>query len=113
MASENKIPISFFEWEQLFLSDQAQEPEIVIESIEEAVEVPEEEPEEEVPVKNEALEKIRNLCRVCSSNGLISIASMLTPKMFRMFKPPSGDMRPWQLPIARILEEVSGESVSS
>lgn len=114
MASEHAKMLSFHEWEQLCFNEQAKEAEIVIESIEEAEAVPQEvfeEPEEnENEETNGAFEKIRKLCRVCCSNGLIEISSTLTPKLFKT--KPSGDMRPWQLPISRIIEEVSGESVS-
>lgn len=110
MERESKMPLSFHDWEQLCFLQQDKEPEIVIESIEEAAAVSQEEhPEEEIPEKNEALEKIRNLCRVCTNQGFIKISSTLTPKLFTT--KPSGDMRPWQVPIAKILEEVSGESV--
>jgi hypothetical protein len=111
-----KPPLSFFEWEQQCLLEQQKEPEIVIESIEEeavAVEIPQPESDEDEDCdseKNEAFEKIRNLCRVCLSSGFISISSTLTPKLLKL--KPSGDMRPWQLPIYQIIEEVSGESVS-
>lgn len=113
-----KPPLSFFEWEQQCLLEQQKEPEIVIESIEEEVvqvEIPqvesdEDEDEDDKSEKNEASEKIRNLCRVCLSSGLISIFSTITPKLLKL--KPSGDMRPWQLPIYQIIEEVSGEPVS-
>ena len=120
MASEFKS-LSFHEWEKLFFQEQSDEPEIMIESIEEAVDIaqtiPEEsiweseEPETDVEVEetNGALEKLKNLCRVCSSHGLISISSQLTPKLFSM--KPSGDMKLWQISIANILSEVSGEKV--
>lgn len=111
--------LSFHEWESLFFQEQAK-TDIVIESIEETAEVaqevdentPQETEDSEIendPEINEALEKLKKLCRVCSSNGLISISSHLTPKLFSM--KPSGDMRHWQVPISKIIAEVSGEKV--
>lgn len=54
-------------------------------------------------------EKIRNLCRICSSNGLISIQATLKGCNLK-FK-PSGDQSLWQIPISQLIAEISGEEV--
>lgn len=115
---ENQI-MSFQEWELKYFQEKSNgEPEIVIESIEEtdelsqaAGESPATSPEEPEKEENlETLNQLTKLCRVCSSNGLISISSHISPKLFTMR--PSGDMKQWQIPIAKIIAEVSGEKVN-
>lgn len=127
--------LSYHEWEKRY----APEPEFVIESEEILETLQEEEPEREQTQnqaiacntvedenqttldspetppsspstpRNEALSHLHRLCRVCSSQGLINISSHLSPKLFAI--KTWGDMRQWQIPIAKILAEVSGENV--
>lgn len=59
---------------------------------------------------NETINKIKKLCRVCSSNGLISIKSTINRNLLRV--KPSGDIRKWQIPISEIIACVSGEKVN-
>lgn len=60
---------------------------------------------------NEALERIKKLCRVCSSNGLININSKIQRSYMKISNYAKGNS--WDVTIAFIIAEVSGEKVSS
>lgn len=60
---------------------------------------------------NEIDQSIHSLCRVCSSQGFISINSELTSKLM-VVTPSASDKAAWQKPISRLITEVSGEEVS-
>ncbi|CRK89899.1 CLUMA_CG003631, isoform A [Clunio marinus] len=62
------------------------------------------------PAFHETLESVKNLCRVCSSKGFISISSNITRNYFKIR--PSSDKRLWNKTIGEIIAEVSGEKVS-
>lgn len=59
--------------------------------------------------QNETSAAIWNLCRVCSSSGLINIKSPI-PRISLKLWPP-GDARKWEKPINEILAAISGEEV--
>lgn len=104
--------LSFHEW----LAQNANQQQAEDSATEENMETPPpEEPEitEEIPneAMNEASEKIHRLCRVCSSNGLISINSSFDRFTMKHFK-PSGDKQLWEIKIGKIIEQVSGENVN-
>lgn len=63
----------------------------------------------EISPKNESLESIKKLCRVCSSNGLININAMERRTRLQLKKPF------WSptVTIAEMIQEISGEKVNA
>lgn len=53
--------------------------------------------------------KIRNLCRICGSNGLINIHSEIGRCQLQLKK---RNKHQWDVTIAQIISEISGEPVS-
>lgn len=51
-----------------------------------------------------------NLCRVCSSNGLISISQTMSKALLKYRQ--RGEAEQFNVQIAKVMEEVSGEEVS-
>lgn len=58
---------------------------------------------------NQTNASIRKLCRICTSNGLISIQTTMNRCNLK-FK-PSGDQGSWDIPISQIIAKISGEEV--
>lgn len=75
--------------------------------------------EEEIPPlvepkreENKAVEQIKKLCRVCSSNGLISIETLAINADMKVSMTRYKDHPEWRVPIAEIIAEVSGTEVN-
>lgn len=60
---------------------------------------------------NEAIDKIKGLCRICSSNGLISIQSKINVNNLKV-RMNSGDLQNWDAPISKLIADISGQEVS-
>jgi hypothetical protein len=62
---------------------------------------------------SEAFERIRKLCRVCSSNGLIDIHSKIKESYLKINRKTFANTAAWNVTIAHIIAEVSGQKVKS
>lgn len=58
---------------------------------------------------NETLQKLQKLCRVCGSNGLINIKSTISRNTMKVKQ--SGDPEKWNVSIAKVIQDISGEPV--
>lgn len=90
----------FDEWEQSLAAEIAEESEDEL--------PPLVEPSRE---RSEAVEQIRLLCRVCSSNGLISISTNMASVNLQVKTSSAPDHPEWRVTIAKIIAEVSGTDV--
>ena len=106
--------LSFYEWERSLECASLQYQELKNVDDGAAAQVAKVEREEsileQITEKNETINKIHKLCRICTSNGLISIKSRITKSMLKV--KPSGDKNNWEVPISKIIAEISGEKVS-
>lgn len=100
--------LSFHEWERS-IEPATTKPQEIQDGKEPAGAKAENQVEEKFLQSNETVNKIRKLCRVCSSNGLISITSNIANNLLKI--KPSGDIRNWQIPISKIIADISGENV--
>lgn len=58
---------------------------------------------------NETLQKLQLLCRVCGSSGLINIKSAISRSTMKVKQ--SGDLTKWNVSIAQVIQDISGEPV--
>lgn len=58
---------------------------------------------------NETLQKLLQLCRVCGSSGLINIKSAISRNTMKVKQ--SGDLTKWNVSIAQVIQDISGEPV--
>lgn len=69
----------------------------------------ESESQTEKVIKVKTSSKVQKLCRVCNSNGLISI---FTPVRSHKMKISIKNQQNWNVSIAQVISEISGENVS-
>lgn len=103
--------LSYHEWERCQQQQQIQCDNVAV-AVAEAMEQEENAPEPERLIKaidnKDCNEKIKTLCRVCNSNGLISINATINQFKIKLV----GERRHWEVSIGKIIEAISGESVS-
>lgn len=67
-------------------------------------------PTESIKTENSVvMDSVKNLCRVCSSNGLISITQPIGRVEIKYRR--EGDQSKFNIPIGKAIEEISGEKV--
>lgn len=67
-------------------------------------------PTENIKTRNcVVMDSVKNLCRVCSSNGLISITQPIGRVEIKYRR--EGDQNKFNIPIGKAIEEISGEKV--
>lgn len=95
---------SYKEWE----AKCTREAEKVVEA--EEAEAVVEEAVAEPPGMTETVEQIKKLCRVCSSNGLISIHTQIS-RMSIHLRVSISNTRDWDVTIGEIIAQLSGTEV--
>lgn len=61
-------------------------------------------------VTQTCIENLKKLCRVCGSNGFVSITTIVDYKLLHI--QPSVDRKLWDIPVSAMISDISGEEVN-